>query len=177
MAARATMAGLITLVRGFINDPSGAEQTFTDEEIQQQLDSTRDRIIGLDLIAYGTLPSTEFFTHLKNFENGAVLTENDATLTPVTSDPINGYWTFSEPHYSIQLSGWSYDVYAASAELLTIWSARLGQSISQFSADGSSYTFENRTASLLKMAAEYRAKSPLYGAVKSVRMVRDDYAA
>src|SRR5258708_1041199 len=44
MAVRATMNDLISLVRTMISDPAGASQQFTDQIIQDRLDSSRDDI-------------------------------------------------------------------------------------------------------------------------------------
>jgi len=177
MAARATMANLIALVRGLINDPAGATPQFSDDDIQAQLDSARDRIIGIDLIPYGLVPSSEWYTHFRHFEDGVVLKEGATVLTPLpeTAEPLNGYWAFAESHSSVTLSGWAYDVYAAAAELLVLMSARVGSEITSFSADGSSFNFAGESSSLLKLAAEYRSRSPLYGAAQTVRMIRDDH--
>jgi len=178
MAARATMTGLITLVRGLINDPAGASQAFTDEDIQEQLDEVREYVRLDTLTPYAEPDDSQlkFQSPYKYWESGLVLTDPAGTvLTPSTSDLKSGYFTFLTSQEAVDATGFTYDVYAASAVLLTLWAGRIEQDLTKFSADGSSYEFEGLGNSKLKLASQYKAKSPRFGAIQTARMVRDDH--
>ncbi|MFA7175542.1 MAG: hypothetical protein WC340_19360 [Kiritimatiellia bacterium] len=179
MAARATMTGLIMLVRGLINDPQSATAQFTDEAIQEQLDNDREYVLLTELTPYAEPDGTtqlKFQSQYKYWETDVALTNSAGTvLTPTTSDLKSGYFTFTTSQDAVYATGFVYDVYAASAVLLTLWAGRIEQDVTKFSADGSSYEFEGLRNSKLKLAAQYKAKSTRYGAIQTVRMVRDDY--
>jgi hypothetical protein len=179
MAARATMTGLITLVRGLINDPQSATAQFTDEAIQEQLDNDREYVLLTELTPYAEPDGTtqlKFQSPYKYWETDVSLTDSAGTvLNPTTSDTKSGYFTFTTSQDAVYATGFSYDVYAASAVLLTLWAGRIEQDIVKFSADGSSYEFEGVRNAKLKLASQYKAKSSRFGAIQTVRMVRDDY--
>ena len=179
MAARATMTGLITLVRGLINDPAGASQEFYDEDIQEQLDEQREYIhLGelTPLLQPDGITQLKFQSPYKYWESDIALTDSAGTvLTPTTSDPKSGYFTFTISQNEVYATGFVYDVYAASAVLLTLWAGRIEQDVTKFSADGSSFEFEGLGNSKLKLASQYKAKSTRFGAIHTARMVRDDY--
>lgn len=176
MAARTTMAKLITLVRGLINDPAGAAQTFTDDQIQEELDFYRlyknDTLTPLKNQADAVIGWQSAYRH---WEDGAALVDDTlTTLSPATADPLQGFWTFAVNPTSVYVSGWVYDVYASAAELLTLWAGRLVNDITKFSADGSSYEFGSVKGQKLALAAQYMARSTTMGGPQSVEMVRND---
>lgn len=177
--ARATMASLITLVRGLINDPVSVTAQFTDDEIQTQLDELREYVrLGelTPLVNPDGITQQKFQSPYKYWESDVSITDSAGTaLTPTTSDPKGGYFTFTTSQAAVYATGFTYDVYAASAVLLTLWAGRIEQDVTKFSADGSSYEFEGLGNSKLKLAAEYKAKSSRYGAIQTVRMIRDDH--
>jgi len=177
--ARATMAGLITLVRGLINDPAGASQQFPDDEIQEQLDLTREYVLLSELTPYAQpdgITQLKWQSPYKYWESDVVLTDPAGTaLIPTSSDYKSGYFVFGATQSAVYATGFSYDIYAASAELLTLWAGRIEQDITKFSADGSSYEFEGIAQGKLKLASEYKAKSTRFGAIRTARMVRDDF--
>ena len=176
MAARTTMATLITLTRGLINDPVGASQAFTDEQVQDGLDNyklyTNDVLAALKNQADAVVGWQSSWRY---WEGGLSLVDEAlVALTPATADLIQGYWTFAVNPSSVYASGWVYDVYASAAELLTFWAGKLGSEITKFSADGSSYEFDLVKNQKLALAAQYMAKSSTMGGAKSVEMVRND---
>jgi len=176
MAARITMATLIALVRGLINDPAGASQAFTDDQIQEQLDFyklyTNDTLTALKNQAETVVG---WKSANRNWEGGVTLVDEALSiLSPVTEDELQGYWTFATTPSSVYASGWVYDVYASAAELLTLWAGRLASEVTKFSADGSSYEFASTKSQKLALAAQYMAKSSTMGGPKSVEMVRND---
>lgn len=176
--ARATMAGLITLVRGLINDPVGSSQQYTDEAIEDQLDLAREyhHISALTALPEPAGTQLKFKSEHRYWESDVSLSDPAGTvLTPASSDPISGYFVFGSTQSAVYATGFTYDVYAAAAELLTLWAGRIEQDVLKFSADGSSYEFEGLGNSKLKLAAEYKAKSSRYGAIQTARMIRDDH--
>ena len=177
MAARTSMAGLITLVRGLINDPAGASQQFTDDAIEDQLDLTRTYRLKEELTALPEPAGTQlkFQSAYRYWESDLSLTNSAGTvLSPTSSDPISGYFVFGSTQVSVYATGFTYDVYAASAELLSLWAGSIEQDILKFSADGSSYEFSGIREAKLRLAAQYKARSNAFGAT-SATMVRDDH--
>lgn len=178
MAVRATMTGLITLVRGLIDDPAGTDATFTDEYIQQQLDAQREYALNEKLEA---LPEPDESTYLKwssshkHWQTDVAFTDPAGTvLVPESADYLNGYFTFGSHCYQVYATGFHFDVYAACVTLLMVWAGRIEQDITKFSADGSSYEFAGERESKLTLANEYARISGKFG-MKSIRMVRDDH--
>lgn len=175
--ARAAMASIITLVRGLINDPAGASQQFTDDAIEDQLDLTRTYRLKEELTALAEPAGTQlkFQSAYRYWESDLSLTNPAGTvLTPASSDPISGYFVFGSTQSAVYATGFTYDVYAAAAELLTLWAGRIEQDVLKFSADGSSYEFSGIREAKLRLAAQYKARSNAFGAT-SATMVRDDH--
>lgn len=176
--ARAAMASIITLVRGLINDPAGASQQFTDDAIEDRLDLTRVYHLKVELTAFAEPAGTQlkFQSAYRYWESDLSLTDPAGTvLSPTSSDPISGYFVFGSTQTGVYATGFTYDVYAASAELLTLWAGRIEQDILKFSADGSSYEFSGIREAKLRLAAQYMARSSAFGAIASVGLVRDDH--
>lgn len=178
MAVRSTMASLITLVRALINDPAGVAAQFSDESIQEQMDCYRsyESEILKPCVSADGATQLKFQSEHRYWESDVAITDSAGTaLSPLTSDPKSGWFIFSTSQLVVRATGFCYDVYAAGAELLTLWAGRIEQDIIKFSADGSSYEFEGLGKNKLKLAAEYKAKSPYFNSAKTVRMVRDDF--
>lgn len=176
MAARTTMAALITLVRGLINDPAGASQAFTDDQIQASLDEYRlyqnDNPTSLSNQA-GTVIGWK--SSYRYWESDAVLVNGSSSiLSALSSDPITGLWTFTANPTSVYVSGWVYDLYASAAELLTLWAGKLTSEITKFSADGSSYEIVSLKSQKLALASLYMARSSTMGGIQTAEMVRND---
>lgn len=171
------MAGLITLVRGLINDPAGVSQQFTDDAIEDQLDLARTYRLKDELTALAEPAGTQlkFQSAYRYWESDLSLTDPAGTvLSPTSSDPISGYFVFGSTQAGVYATGFTYDVYAASAELLTLWAGRIEQDILKFSADGSSYEFSGIREAKLRLASQYMARSTRFGAMQTARMIRDD---
>jgi hypothetical protein len=102
MAARASMTELITRIRGLIHDPAGTSTTFTDQEIQDALDTWRDETRYLELMPLETLAPTGIIYRDYVAERGAWEADEilvDAAyepLTPATADRLTGRWTFDD---------------------------------------------------------------------------------
>ena len=176
--ARAAMTGLITLVRGLINDPVGSSQQYTDDAIEDQLDLLAREYHHMDALTALPEPAgtqLKFKSEYRYWESDVSLSDPaGAVLTPTNSDPISGYFVFGSTQSAVYATGFTYDVYAAAAELLTLWAGRIEQDVLKFSADGSSYEFSGIRDAKLRLAAQYRARSSTFG-MTSARMVRDDH--
>src|SRR5216683_6832157 len=101
MAVRSTMANIIARERLLINDPAGASQIFTDQDIQNVLDESRLDLYNEPLeysptYVSGSLQWLFYWHKLTNFEDGMVLKQYlVTTVTPSSIDPINGQFTFA----------------------------------------------------------------------------------
>lgn len=178
MAIRESMTELVDLVRLLINDPTGTETEFTDDEIRNNLDLVRTYYSKTTLIA---LPEPDDLVYKWNapfpyWDKDAVISDSAGTvLLPEQANYIAGQFVLDEAYDDLAITGYCYDVYAVSADLLTIWAGRIGRDITKFSADGSSYEFAGEVESKKAMAKMYAEKSIRYGGVRVVGMVRNDY--
>lgn len=176
MAVRESMTQIIDFVRVLMHDPAGANAQYSGEQIQEQLDLMR--IYTNDRLSPCGEPIAGWQSDYRYWENDTQVSDGIANnLSPLSADPMHGYWTFGSNPAAVYASGWVHDPYGAAAELLSIWAGALGSEVTKFSADGSSYEFGSIKNEKLKLAAQYRAKSLTMGGVKSVRMVRDDLNA
>lgn len=123
---RATMAALISRVRLLINDtlPSGSGQIFTDDIIQDILDAGRADVKNEVMIPKPTFAGSQiqfldYYTHLGDWEDDLVIKQYLINqVTPATSEPIAGHWTFSTTTLPpLYISGKTYDIYRAAADL------------------------------------------------------------
>jgi hypothetical protein len=146
MAARTTMATLITKVRDLTNATTA---DFSDEKVQAFLDRHRVEARYVELCAIETIapgPVQTYKTFLlerlapRMIEGNegsdpdaySILDNTYTALTPATEDLINGRWTFTvEPTRPVMIVCWAYDVYAAAVDLLEEWAAVLRASQSQ----------------------------------------------
>lgn len=146
MAARMSMASLITRLRMLIHDPAGSAQQFTDDELQAVLDSHRRSTRYAELTPVETITSggstqyLEYSAGVGDWEEDEILTNGSwATLTPATNDRVVGRWTFSAHQAApVLITGKYYDLAGAAGELWETKAAALASTFS-FSADGASY--------------------------------------
>jgi len=198
MAVRATMNDLINLVRTMISDPAGASQQFTDQMIQDRLDSSRDDIRYESLQMAPSIVNTtstsniasvifaSFYSEYNWWEADVVLQGylNGAfwkVLTPVASDYITGLWQFETNEFvsgtvpgqfpPVFATGKVYDPNSASADLLEFWAASYARRF-DFSSDGQSFKVSQASAGLQKQAEYYRRQAK----PKVAKMVRHDVA-
>lgn len=176
--ARASMANLITRVRGLIYDPAGASQIFSDDDIQNVMDAgprLEARFLRLK-------PSPTYvsgvYSYLDYYAENLTDWEEDATfwqylntqVTPSTSEYITGHWKFtaSTPP-SVFIVGKTYDLYRAAADLLERRSAKWAL---DFDVVVGGQTFRQSQVSdqLGKLAKSYRAKQR----IGSITMTRSD---
>ena len=178
MAVRVEMADLIELVRGLINDPTGTDSQFTDEEIQNKLDIEREYHNSLALIPLPEPDKTVYKWHapFHYWDKGVVLSDSVGTVfVPSQANYLAGQFTLDEAKDEVVITGFCYDVYAVSADLLVLWAGRIEREVTKFSADGSSFEFAGESESKLKLAYSYNKRSKKFGGAKVVGMVRNDH--
>lgn len=179
--ARSNLASIIARVRLMIDDPSGAGQEFTDDEIQSALDLRRDEARYIPLTERETItPSpgggatTEYLTFdapVGDWEGGAALVDGDYdALTPATTDLVSGRWTFTtEPDLPVMVVGFTHDLYGASGDLLLQRATREALSF-DVSADGTTLSRSQKADRYKQMAYDYLAKAR----TRSSHLVRSD---
>lgn len=175
---RTSMAALITRTRRLIGDPAGASQVWSDDEIQDALDAHRTDVRYLELREAETIQSgggvvyLNYYAPFGDWEDDETLTYGGtwATVTPSAQDLLIGKWTFSSnQNPPVYLTGKSFDLYGAAADLLEAWAAKAKLEYT-FSPDRGQFVRSQKHQMLLTQAATYRAKQR----VASVALVRSD---
>jgi hypothetical protein len=176
MAVRPTMIDLIARLRLLINDPAGTSQIFDDQTIQNILDESRVDYRNAVLKAVptfdnGTISYLDYYHDLGGWENGAVLKQYlTTTVTPASSEPIVGHWTFAESTLPpVYVTGALHDVYRAAADLLerqsTQWMLRYSMTV-----DGQFLQRSLVIGNMQKVIQQYRMKQrPV-----AIRAIRSD---
>jgi hypothetical protein len=177
MPVRLTMATLITAVRDVINDPTGASQRFTDQQIQDQLDLGRtdvnyEELVPVDSItATGSVEYRQYASRFDRWEEDATLQGPSwESLTASSVDYLLGRWNFSAhqpaPVFAV---GKVYDIYHAAANLLEAWAAKEKLSF-DVETNEQQFLRSQKIKMILEMAATYRRKQR----ATSVPLVRGD---
>lgn len=163
MAVRPTMTALISRLRNRVGDVAGANQAFSDQELQDALDVNRSRAQNLELLPMATFGSgyLDFRSEFDAWEEAATFIDaTDTVVTPDTSDYASGWWSFNtEPDYPIYLTGWTYDLHAAAADILTTWSTRLAATHFDVTADNDRLQRSQLVTQLRTAAKDARANS------------------
>lgn len=181
--ARASMATIITRVRELIGDTSVDESDepngqFTDDQIEAALDRRRTEWSELALLpirsrtAEGGPVFLRWIAERSPWEDGAVVL--DASFVPVsagvTANPTDGAWVFAETQDHVYVSGTTFDVYGAAADLLDQWivssasaATASGGTIVEWETDGQRVKRSGSTGSVTEerraLASQYRAMS------------------
>ena len=178
---RTTMVALIGKVRLLINDPAGASQQFSDNAIQDALDDWRRDVRYEQLTPAPTLSNlggipndpaqpgiaeynwTDYYSAFQWWEQGEILSDGHfITLTPASSDELQGHWTFNlaipGQYPPVFITGRVFDLYAAAADLLEIWSAALLSSV-DFTADGQNFRQSQLSSGKQRLADIYRRRA------------------
>jgi len=165
MAVRSTMANLITRVRLLINDPSGTSQTFADQDIQDVLDASRIDVLSgattpRPTFVTGTIQYLDYFTDLGDREDDLVLKQFlTIVVTPSLSEPIPGHFQFAASTLPpVFITGKTYDVYRAAADLLERWAAKVVLAYN-VNVDGQSLQRSQMAVALQTLAETYRRQS------------------
>jgi hypothetical protein len=158
---RSTMSSLISLTRDLISDPSGADQTFTDDQIERSLDVFRwdfryFPLKPLTTIVSGSVEYLDWYSDESYWESDAALYDGSyGSLSPSSSDPIHGRWSFATHQTAVLVSGKIYDPYGAAVDLLEMWAGKVALEF-DVNADGASLSRSQKRAALLELAAQYR---------------------
>lgn len=182
MAVRSTMAYLIAKVRLMIGDPTGPNQQFLDNDIQDALDQSRDDIryeslaIAPSIVntaSTGNMPQTifaNFYSKYGWWEQDVVLQANYngaawVVVTPVASDYIVGHWQFEINEFQsgtvpgqlppVFATGKIYDINCAAADLLQFWGATLAGAY-DVTVDGQSLRRSQLMTAKLALSEYYR---------------------
>jgi hypothetical protein len=200
MPVRSTMSDLIALARLKIFDPSGGSQQFTDQQIQDRLDSGRMDVRYEQLQIAPSIVNTastsnqpqtifaDYYSQYSWWETDVVLQGQGSTgaawvvLTPLASDYIIGHYQFELTPFvngtvpgqlpPVFATGKVYDVYAAAADLLEFWAAALTCAY-DISVDGQRLNRSQLMAAKLTMAKFYR----LSAKPTTITMTRSDVMA
>lgn len=161
---RSTMAALISRVRLLVNDPAGASQIWTDDTIQDVMDESRVDVKNGPMVPRPTFTGStiqflDYYTELGGWEDDLIIKQYLITqVTPATSEPIAGHWTFSTTTLPpLYLSGKTFDVYRSAADLLERQAA---QWVLRYDAtvDGQSVRRSQAAVALQNLAKTYRMK-------------------
>lgn len=166
MAVRATMANLILSVRTLINDTllSGNGQIFTDQQIQDVMDESREDVKNEPLIPkptfnLGTIQYLDYWTEYGGWEDGMVLKQYlTVVVTPSLIEPIPGHFQFAANTWPpVYISGSWHDRYRAAADLLERLAAQYVLRYSM-TVDGQNLQIGQVTTNLQNLAKTYRRK-------------------
>lgn len=173
--ARTSMANLISLVRDLIGDPAGAEQMFSDDQIERSLDVHRWEFRYLPLKPLNTVISgsneyRDWYSAEQYWEGDAVLCDGAYTqLTPSSSDALHGRWSFAVHQPAVLVSGKMYDPYGAAADLLEMWVGKVALEF-DVDADGASMKRSQKQQALRALVEHYRKQQRIITA----QQVRND---
>lgn len=179
---RATMVDLIARTRLLIGDPSGAAQVFTDDNIQDFLDETREDVAYEVLDAKPTFTTTgllwnDYYSEYRHWEQGEVLIwSNFSTLTPITptiADRIVGHWGFNNQLPPVLIQGRNFDLWNVAANLVEMLVATQAFNLFNITSDGRTMQLNQIVATRLALAKQYRSRAR----PRVVRIVREDIGA
>jgi hypothetical protein len=178
MAVRSSMAALISRVRLLINDPTGDSQQFSDQDIQDVLDESRvdyrnEALRPSPTYISSTLEYLDYYHAIGGWEDNVILKQYlTIPVTPATSEPIAGHWTFSTTTLPpVCITGSLHDVYRAAADLLERLSARYVLAV-DFTSDGQSFKRSGLAPQLQSLARSYRMKQRAI----NLKAIRSDLA-
>jgi hypothetical protein len=165
MSVRATLAELIARERLLINDLPGSEQTFSDQQIQDQLDSRRNDVRYMELrfaetiSPGGAVKWTHYEAERGYWEDSVVIVDNSWTaVTPNTQDLTRGLWVFTAGKTPpLFLTGSHFDIYGSAADLLELRLAQLSEDF-DFATDGTSASKSQKREGIATLIQRYRAQ-------------------
>lgn len=166
MAYRESCAGLISRLRDLIGDPAeGATPTWNADQLQSALDRRRQVVRYLALTpAPTTLPGgsveyLDYFAPYGDWQEDASLTDASGTvLTPSESDFETGHWAFAANTLpTVYLTGYTYDLYAAAADVLEKWAGKEKLNYTWGPGSGQ-YVESQKFKQIGELALQYRAQ-------------------
>jgi len=166
---RSSMAALITRVRTMVYDPAGAAQTFTDDQVQNALDTSRteQRFRLLQMVPSfqpgGAVQYLDYYADVGNWEDDYLL--QDASYATITGtadvvEPIPGHWHFpTQPNgFAVHITGKTYDLFAAAADLCDAW-AGITKLDFMMVTDRDRFERQQKFQMLTDLAQTYRAQA------------------
>lgn len=170
MAARSTMAALITRLRTLVADPAGGSQVWADDDLQLALDAHRHQaryaeLAPLDSVAPGgAITWLVWVARETDWEDSPELVNSAYTvITPASSDLIRGRWTFaSHQAAGVLITGDAFNVYAAAADVLDMWAAKVAREF-DFTTDNATFRRSQQAAALRAQAEAYRTRAGQWG--------------
>lgn len=166
MPVRGTMAAVITRLRDAISDPVGADQVWSDQQLQDALDRHRVRVRYHELTPVadrlpGGTEVTLFHTAQAGpWESDATLVDFAyASLTPSSTNLDLGEWTFAaDTPGPVYVNGYAYDVAGAAVEILKRWAA-IEKLNHDLAASGKNLSESQKFTMLLQLIAQYQVES------------------
>lgn len=182
MAVRPSMNYIITFCRELINDPAGASQQYTDQQIQDRLDLNRLDLYASELkpadtlASDGTIDWLDWFARLPFWETDYLIQKVDgATNMPDSAEPLIGKFHYNTNQFQpLVITGRVYNVYGVAATLVTMWIAEIRSQIQSWSADGTSIQRIGQVKNMQDLAAKYAAMAWGWGNSTQVKLVRKD---
>ena len=193
MSVRSTMAAIITETRLLIND-TGGSPIFTDQQIQDHLDDTRDDVRYEELTTAPTIVNlggqnsttadfiwADYFSQYHWWESDCVIVDGHfIVLTPLASDYIVGHWQFDSltpfvdgtvpgQYPPLFATGKTYDINLAASTLWRFRAAQLATAY-DFTADGQTFHRSQQMAMCLRMSDYYACRAR----VRTLPIMRDD---
>lgn len=164
MAVRASMADIITRLRGLVGDPNTGDPSlaaFTDEQLQQFLDERRTDVIEARLQGFlaGNI-YTDFKAPHGWWEDSVVLIDGSGeTITPDASDLVVGRWTITDgASIPVFISGSFYDLYGSAQAVCEAWAAKVAREF-DFATDQQKFDRTGKREGLLLVAREFARKA------------------
>lgn len=177
--ARASMFALISHIRLLISDPAGADEVFSDDELAVFADARRTDVLYQPLTPLHSIApggAVSYLTWVAAggwWESSAQLVDGSYNvLTPTASDCMAGRWTFATTQQTVLIQGAQYDVYAAAADVVDAWIAKVALQY-DFGADGGNYKRSQMRAGLEALLNRLRAQSTS-GGITTATMMRGD---
>lgn len=178
---RASMAALIAKVSLLVYDPTNT--VFTTDQVQAALDRRREtwrqgvltpqptrRAGGLDWLDYYAGDPADPITDWETDETLYDYTFTAISAAAYTADELTGHWTFSSSQLlPVYLTGKTYDIYAAAADLCEIRAALTSDQYNM-SNQGQSLARGQVPQNWRALAATYRRQQRLGG----IAIVRSD---
>lgn len=195
---RSTMYDLIALVRKFIGDPFSDDTQFSDDDIQERLDASRDDIryenlkIAPSIVNLNSTSNSastifaDYYSNYQYWESDVVLQAQDSVtakpwvvVTPTLSELTVGHWQFENNVFTsgtvpgqlppVFATGKIYDPNWAAADLLEFWAMTLSAAY-DVTVDGQSLRRSQLMTAKLAMSEYYRRKAK----PRVAKMIRDD---
>lgn len=184
MPVRPSMQYIITAVRELIFDVDETDYKFTDQQIQDKLDTKRLDIYQRELNSPGTLTENgtiewhDFFAGIGYWETDYLIQKsNGPEAEPDTAEPLIGKFFYTANQIQpLVITGKVYNIYGVAVSLLTTQVAELRGQISSWTADGTTITRIGQISDMNRLIQLYAGQAWGWGggAYNQVKLVRRD---